>query len=270
MSLTEKLLEKPPAPIEVPALNNSAEHIYRPTHIDGGPTHGKRILEPDIESAKYQSLASLESRNACQPEAEEIAALKKNERVAEATETTQLQPQKLTDKELSVLKKNVESTEATEILAQAQEGLTDDEKARIKEETRWSDEIIDAISTMSEYEIYKNAGVIETEINGRECLIKEIDLDYVDEKTGLTNRELMERGRSPVDKKTGEKIELHHMGQKSNAPFAELAENSEHGNGNHSTLHPKTEGSWRNDPEAVRDYQKERQEHWKTRSMNEA
>ena len=28
----------------------------------------------------------------------------------------------------------------------------------------------------------------------RKCLIKDIDMDYVDPKTGLTNRELMERG----------------------------------------------------------------------------
>lgn len=96
--------------------------------------------------------------------------------------------------------------------------------------------------------------------------MKDIDYDYVDEKTGMTNRELMAKGRSPIDAKTGEKIELHHIGQDHDSPFAELVENSEHGDGNHSTLHPKTEGSWRNDPELEKQYAKERRDHWKARS----
>ena len=69
------------------------------------------------------------------------------------------------------------------------EGLTDEEKAKINEETGWSDEIIDNIKNMKQYEILKNGGLVEAEINGRKCLIKEnIDLDYEDED-GITNRE---------------------------------------------------------------------------------
>lgn len=144
--------------------------------------------------------------------------------------------------------------------------LTETDRAKLKEETGWSDEVVDRIETPEQAEIYKNADLYQETVDGRECLVKEIDYDYVDEKTGKTNRQLMALGRSPIDSKTGEKIELHHIGQDFDSPFAELAENSEHGDGNHSTLHPRTEGSWRNDSELEKQYNKERREHWKARS----
>lgn len=185
----------------------------------------KVILEPNIATAQFSSLRSLESRNA---------------KVHDIIETPQ----------------------------HIQEGLTDEERLQIKNESDWSDELVNSIKSMDQYEIYKKADLTETEINGRRCLVKKIDFDYVDEKTGLTNRELMERGRSPIDPKTGEKVELHHMGQDYDAPFAELNENSEHGDGNHSTLHPKTEGSWRNTPELNNQYQNEKREYWKARTKS--
>lgn len=143
--------------------------------------------------------------------------------------------------------------------------LTEDEKTKIREETGWSDEIIKHINSWEQYEIYKKAGLREVIINERPCLIKNIDLDYTDPKTGKTNRELMEEGRSPIDSKTGEKIEIHHMGQNHDAPFVELSE-SEHGDGNHSILHPNQENSWRNDKELNNEYNnKQKPEHWKER-----
>lgn len=167
----------------------------------------------------------------------------------------------------SLVQSNVEK--AAEMEEVKKPGLTEEEKALIKEETGWSDEIIDAIESMDQYEIYKNADLHEAEVNGRKCLLKDIDLDYVDPDTGLTNRELMEKGRSPIDSKTGEKIELHHMGQDFDGPFAELTENSEHGDGNHKTLHGKMEDSWRNNPEQKNQYQTEKRNHWKTRAQGE-
>lgn len=146
-------------------------------------------------------------------------------------------------------------------------GLTEEEKVKIKEETGWSDEIIDHIESMEQYEVYKEAGLHEGEVNGRKCLLKDIDPDYVDPKTGMTNRERMERGLSPIEAKTGEKIELHHIGQDFDSPFAELCENSEHGDGKHSILHTSTEGSWRNDPEMDRDYKNQKRHHWQTRAQ---
>lgn len=139
----------------------------------------------------------------------------------------------------------------------------------IIEETGWSQEIVDKIENYEQFEIYSNANLTEATINGKKCLIKKIDMEYIDEKTGLTNRELMEKGRSPYDSKTGEKIELHHMGQDANGPFAELNENSEHGNGNHSKLHLEKDNSWRNDPDLKQAYANERREYLKARSQME-
>ena len=140
-------------------------------------------------------------------------------------------------------------------------------KSKIIEETGWSSKIVDCIESMEQYEIYKNAGLHETEIDGRKCLVKDIDMDYVDPKTGLTNRELMEKGRAPIDAKTGEPIELHHMGQDFNSPFAELCANSEHGNGKDAILHDKKIESWRQDPEKKNQYNNvQRPNHWKARA----
>jgi hypothetical protein len=176
----------------------------------------------------------------------------------------------VTDSEGEVIGGDIEEDEQVgepETEQQDAQNLTDEDRARIKEETGWSDEIIDAIESMDQYEVYKNADLHEAEVNGRKCLLKDIDLDQVDPKTGKTNRELMSEGKSPVDSKTGEKIELHHMGQNFDGPFAELCENSEHGDGNHKTLHTSHEGSWRNDPEQKNQYQREKSQHWKTRAQ---
>ena len=115
---------------------------------------------------------------------------------------------------------NIENTSESDSVKN--EGLTDEEKAKIKEETGWSDEIIENIKNMKQYELLKNAGLKETEINGRKCLIKEnIDLDYTDED-GISNRDRIARGLAPLDSRTGKPIELHHLGQKENSPLVEL------------------------------------------------
>ena len=145
------------------------------------------------------------------------------------------------------------------------------ERIQIKLETGWDNRIIKYIKTMEEYGVYKDANLHQEIINNRLCLCKDIDWDYVDPKTGMTNRQRVEHivpktGRpaplSPIDSKTGEKIELHHMGQSVDAPLVELAENSEHGDGNDSILHDKTKESWRRNPENRNQYQKDKRNHW--------
>ena len=140
------------------------------------------------------------------------------------------------------------------------EGLTDDEKQRIKEETGWSDEIIDSIGSWEEYEIYKNAGLVEQEVNGRPCLVRnDIDWDQKD-AYGETNRERVEKDKSPLDK-DGNPIELHHIGQHADSPLAELTIDEHRGPGNKAILHNKTK-----DSEINRNaFQTERKQHWKAR-----
>lgn len=152
--------------------------------------------------------------------------------------------------------------------------LNQEEKLRIKEETGWSDEIVDSIGSMEEYEIYKNAGLHEEIVDGRPCLCKDIDMDYeyTDPKTGeiQTNRERMSEGKSPIDSETGQKIELHHMGQAYDSPLVELTENSEHGGMNHKILHDNKVESWRKDPYLKNQYNNvDRPNHWKEVSKGE-
>ena len=140
--------------------------------------------------------------------------------------------------------------------------MTDEEKQKIKEETGWSDGIVDYIRSMKEYEIYKNAGLEEKEINGKKCLIRsDIDLDQKDEK-GRTNKERMEKGKPPLDK-NGESIELHHIGQKSDSPFAELTKSEHIKNGNDTILHDKNKES---EIDRLIQFKKEKSDHWKARS----
>ena len=147
-------------------------------------------------------------------------------------------------------------------------GLTEEQKTQIKEETGWSEKIINHIESIDQYEkILKRADLKEQEVAGKTCLVKKyIDPDYVDPKTGMTNSERMAAGRAPIDAKTGEKIELHHLGQDKDGPLVELCENSEHGDGNHHVLHPHTDNSWRHDPGARTEYEHERSEHWQERA----
>jgi hypothetical protein len=145
--------------------------------------------------------------------------------------------------------------------------LTDEEKAKMKEETGWPDEIIDSIATWEEYEIYKKAGLQAVEINGKWCLIRnDIDWDQQDEN-GLTNRERVEKGLSPINK-DGKVIELHHIGQKADSPFAELTKDEHRGKGNDVVLHDKNQESETHNEENESKYQNEKKDHWKARVGN--
>lgn len=142
------------------------------------------------------------------------------------------------------------------------EGLTQEEKDYVKRETGWSDEIVDALGSMAEYEIYKKAGLVEAEINGKKCLIR-TDIDWEQKDAfGSTNRERVAEGYAPLDKE-GQPIQLHHIGQHKDSPLAELTFKEHRTGGNDSILHDKkketevhgTGNNWDND----------RKEHWKNR-----
>lgn len=143
---------------------------------------------------------------------------------------------------------------------EGREGLTNAQKEKIRELTGWSNEILDAIGSMEEAKIYMEAGLKESEINGKKCLIRDdIDLEQEDED-GITNRERMERGRPPITK-DGEEVELHHIGQKQNSPLAELTMELHRGVGNDKILHDKTK-----ETEIDRnEFRKERRDYWMDR-----
>jgi len=156
-----------------------------------------------------------------------------------------------------------DTTEDTDKTEESDE-VDEETKAEIAEKSEYSQEVNDHIHSVEELEVYQKAGLHEQEVDGRICLVRDdIDPNYVDEKTGLTNQELMEKGRAPIDAKTGERIELHHIGQDYDSPLAELTA-TEHDT---SALHTKTTESWRSDSEKNNHYNNvERPGHWRSRA----
>lgn len=231
-SLVGKPMEKPDLPINFDELSEMNE---LPDNIEGG--NETRIEPPDISYIERTSRSALMEQ--CSLIASETDNV--NDSTSETTETKS-------------------------------EGLTAEEKAKIKEETGWSDEIIDNIANMKQYEVLKNAGLKEVEINGRKCLIKEnIDLDYADED-GVTNRERMARGLAPLDSKTGKPLELHHLGQKADSPLVELTE-EEHRTGEYEDG-KKNQSLWHDNTKETEvhgegnNWDQERKAHWKERIEN--
>lgn len=146
------------------------------------------------------------------------------------------------------------------------EGLTPEEKDYIKSESGWSDEIVDALGSVEEYEIYKEAGLVETEINGKKCLIRtDIDWEQTD-AFGSTNKERVAEGYAPLDKE-GKPIQLHHIGQHKDSPLAELTFKEHRTDGNDVILHDK-----KKETEVHGDgnnWDNERKEYWKSRLISD-
>ncbi len=91
----------------------------------------------------------------------------------------------------------------------------------IKQQTGWSDEIANAISSPEEYMVLKDAGLKEYDIGGKKYLFKsDMDWNQLDE-FGRTNTERVKNNLNPIAK-NGDKLEYHHLGQGKNAPIAEL------------------------------------------------
>lgn len=173
-----------------------------------------------------------------------------------------LTPEQLKEKMNHLLEQGKDNLKETDTDENVKEGLTDEEKAKIKEETGWSDEIVDAMGSWKEYEIYKNANLVEAEIDGKKCLIRnDIDWNQKDEM-GRTNKERAEQGLSPINK-DGKVIELHHIGQHSNSPLAELTQEEHRGKGNDGILHDKTKESEIN----RQAFAEERSDHWSARAQ---
>ena len=143
-------------------------------------------------------------------------------------------------------------------------------KTEINEKSEYSSDVNDHISSVEELEVYQKAGLKEETVGGRTCLIRtDINFDYVDPVSQKTNRELMEAGRAPYDEKTGEQIELHHIGQDYESPLAELTTTSEH-DLESKKLHTKQTESWRGDSKKNNHYNNtQRPNHWRSRAKGE-
>ena len=181
----------------------------------------------------------------------------------ELIENTSLEQLKAQNEIMSFSESDVTALSETQEGDSSQENkwLSEDEKQQIKSETDWSDEIINAIDSMEEYTVYKDAGLQEVDINDRKSLIRN-DIDWNREDSmGRSNRERAEAGLSPINKE-GNTIELHHIGQKSDGALAELTPDEHRGKENYSVLHDTHKES---EIDRVA-FNGERNTHWKERA----
>lgn len=211
---------------------------------------GGKVAEVTVEEAKEITAKGIET-----------AEKAKDVVIEKLSDIKSMSPEQLREQmEKNLSETNTDVSTETDEGTQAKECLTDEQKQRIKEETGWSGEIIDSIGSWEEYEIYKNAGLVESEIGGKKCLIRN-DIDWNQKDAfGRTNKERAEQGLSPLNK-DGKPIELHHIGQHADSPLAELTQEEHRGKGNDGVLHNKNVNS-----EIDRTaFANERSQHWQSR-----
>ncbi len=102
-------------------------------------------------------------------------------------------------------------------------GLTMNQAATIQKESKYPLDVIKQFKNMDQYDICKKAGLVAKKINGKTALVRPVDLNYVDEATGLTNLQRMQKGLAALDSK-GNAYELHHIGQHADSTLALLTQ----------------------------------------------
>lgn len=144
--------------------------------------------------------------------------------------------------------------------------LTPEERSEILNQGRYSEEIVDTLASVSEYEIYEKAGLVESTLDGRPCLIRpEIDWGQRD-PFQRDNRERAAMGLAPLDA-NGRPLELHHIGQHADSPLAELTFREHHCDGNDTILHDKSKATEVHGADNTWD--RERTDYWKARAERE-
>ncbi|GAA0127531.1 hypothetical protein UT300019_34370 [Clostridium sp. CTA-19] len=92
----------------------------------------------------------------------------------------------------------------------------------------------------------------------------DIDINYYDKDSGLTNLQLMKKGRAPIDS-DGKSIQLHHLTQQESGAMVEILE------GTHQKYTNQLHGlvgegeSFRNNPILEKQYNKFRSKYWRSR-----
>ena len=138
-------------------------------------------------------------------------------------------------------------------------GLTMNQAAMIQQESKLPLEFIKTFHSVDEYNVYKNAGLTLSKVNGKLAMTQKIDWDFIgDIEDGRTNAQRVLDGLAPLDS-TGASYELHHIGQMSDSPLAILT-SSQH-KGNYSTLHTNTGGSASNIDRTL--FEKQKKDFWK-------
>ena len=113
-------------------------------------------------------------------------------------------------------------------------GLTMNEAAVIQKQSGYPLDVIKRFKSIDQYNICQNAGLAPRMINGHTALVRNIDLNYVDD-FGRTNLERMREGLAALDPATGNPYQLHHIGQKVDSTLAILTE-AEHMQGGNNLI----------------------------------
>lgn len=124
----------------------------------------------------------------------------------------------------------------------------------------YSEKITPYIRNVEELNKYLELSLKEGFIT-RPTLLIDIDINYR-VNGGLTNLEKMSKGNPPYDYKTGKVIELHHIGQHYDSPFAELPQLIHGGTGVFSIFHNLQIESWRLNKDCVLKTQNEISRYW--------
>lgn len=114
-------------------------------------------------------------------------------------------------------------------------GLTMNEAALIQKQSGYPLDVIKQFSSIKQYEICQTAGLSPHMVNGNTALIRNIDLDFVDDM-GRTNLQRMQQGLAALDP-TGQAYELHHIGQHANSTLAILTKAEHRQGGNNKIWH---------------------------------
>lgn len=120
-------------------------------------------------------------------------------------------------------------------------------REKIQQMTGWSEAIVKYIQREEEAWLYMKAGLKEVIVNGKPALIQpRIDPDYLmpewwikeygENWRGWSNSDLMAEGYPPHDE-NGDPYELHHIGQWTDSPLAELTWSQHREGKNFSILH---------------------------------
>ena len=137
-------------------------------------------------------------------------------------------------------------------------GLTMNEAAFIQQDSGMPLDVIKQLKSMDQYNILKDAGLQTKMVNGKTALVRNIDLNTVDE-FGRTNLQRMLDGLSPLDP-DGLPYELHHVGQQMDSTLAILTRAEHRLGDNHQIWHLFGEESQIN--RAV--FDKQRAEFWRS------
>lgn len=164
---------------------------------------------------------------------------------------------------------NLTLTQLTSLVDSIEKEKSVTQRKMIEQHSPFSDEINQSINDYEELFFYCSLELSEAMVT-RRSLIRNINPDLFVTSEGKTNLELMRGGHPPYIYDAADGIiELHHIGQNKDGPFAELTHSEHMMHGNNQKLHRAFGESWRNDEKSEAVFGKERSNHWKKRAKGE-